>query len=473
MGGFSSFAISFSIISVLTGPIVLYGYGLSMAGPREMTLGWPVVSLFALTVAASMGELASAIPTSGGTYHWSAAVGGPQWGWFNAWFNIIGTITALAGVDYGCARFALPLLALEASTRVILIAYGLVLLSHGLINQYGIRLVAWVNEASVALHVGGVVLIVAGLLLFAPKQPATFLLQGAGVTPAGASPYWWPFLLGMLGAQWTFTGYDGSANVAEETLDPRRRAPRGIVMAVASSAVAGYLLLIAVTLAIPDLPSMIQAGAEEKPVPVLVFAAALGARAGAALSWLVVIAMWLCGLSVITSISRMIYSFARDGGIPQALRLIHPVHHTPHRAIWATAVAAFLSLAWGRAFVAVTSLSTVILCLAYAMPVALALRAGRGLARGPWHLGRWSTPVRVVAICWTAFICVILVMPPNQIAGQSLAVVLIALVCLYWLHARRAYRGPAWLRGLETAAPPEPACGIVGGDTGVVLPSEE
>ncbi len=446
MGGFSNFAISFSIISVLTGPVVLYGYALSMAGPRETTLGWPLVAFFALTVAASMAELASAIPTSGGTYHWSAAVGGPRWGWFNAWFNIIGNVTALAGVDYGCARFALPLMGLEASTRVILIAYSIVLLSHALINQYGIRLVAWANEASVALHICGVALIVGALLLFAPTQPAAFLLTRASATPAGTSPYWWLFLLGMLQAQWTFTGYDASANVAEETIDPRRRAPWGILIAVAGSAVAGSALLIALTLAIGDLPSMIQAGAAEQPVPVLIFAAALGAHAGAAMSWLVVVAMWLCGLSVITSISRMIYSFARDGGIPRALRLVHPVHHTPHRAIWATAGVAFLSLSYGRAFVAVTSLSTVILCLAYIMPVALAFRARKRLPRGPWHLGRWSAPVRLVAMCWTVFICAILVMPPNQMAGRSLAVVLAGLICLYALHSRRTYQGPAWLR---------------------------
>lgn len=238
MGGFSNFAISFSIISILTGAVTLYGYGLAMGGPREMALGWPIVAVFTMAVAASMGELASAFPTSGGMYHWAAALGGPGWGWFTAWFNILGLIAALAGIDYGCARFTVPLLGLEASTHALLIAYGVVLLSHALINQYGIRLVSWLNDLSVAVHIAGVALIVGALLLFAPKQPAGFFLQAASVK--AEFPYWWAFLLGLLQAQWTFTGYDASAHTAEETVDPRRRAPWGIVMSVGVSAVVGY-----------------------------------------------------------------------------------------------------------------------------------------------------------------------------------------------------------------------------------------
>src|SRR5258706_15164430 len=120
MGGFSNFAISFSVISILTGAVTLYGYGLAKGGPREMALGWPIVAFFSLMVAASMGELASAFPTSGGMYHWSAALGGPAWGWLTAWLNILGLITALAGIDYGCAKFAAPLLGLSNGTGRLL-----------------------------------------------------------------------------------------------------------------------------------------------------------------------------------------------------------------------------------------------------------------------------------------------------------------------------------------------------------------
>ena len=253
MGGFSNFAISFSIISILTGAVTLFDYGLAMGGPAEMAFGWPLVFGFTLMVALSMAELAASYPTSGGNYHWAAILGGSAWGWFTAWFNIIGLTSAIAGIDYGCAQFLTPLLGLPSTTRIILVVYALILISHGLINHFGIRLVAWLNDLSVAVHIAGVMAIVAALLLFAPKQPLSFFVQFS--TESG-KPYWWAFILGLLQAQWTFTGYEASAHVSEETLDPRRHAPWGMIMSVTVSAVAGYLLLLALTLSIRSIPSV-------------------------------------------------------------------------------------------------------------------------------------------------------------------------------------------------------------------------
>ena len=120
MGGFSNFAISFSIISILTGAVTLYGYGLEMGGPLEMTLGWPLATLFTLTVAASMAELCSAYPTAGAMYHWAADLGGPGAGWFVAWLNIVGLIAAQAGINYSCAQFILPFLGVASTPRYVL-----------------------------------------------------------------------------------------------------------------------------------------------------------------------------------------------------------------------------------------------------------------------------------------------------------------------------------------------------------------
>src|SRR5215212_4051439 len=227
MGGFSNFAISFSIISILTGAVTLYGHGLTMGGPAEMAFGWPIVTFFTLTVAMSMAELASALPTSGAMYHWASVLGGKSWGWFTAWFNIAGNIALLAGVDYGCAQFALPLLGLDASVKNLLLVYAAILFSHAVMNHYGIRLVARFNDLSVTVHIVGVIAIVGALMIFAPKQPASFFFARITSNPSGW-PYWWAFIIGLLQAQWTFTGYDASASVSEETVDPRRRAPWGM-----------------------------------------------------------------------------------------------------------------------------------------------------------------------------------------------------------------------------------------------------
>src|SRR5689334_5087892 len=90
MGGFSNFALSFSIISILTGAVTLYTWGLHNGGPRAMIYGWVLVSAMTLCIASSLAELASAYPTAGALYHWSTILGGRAHGFFTAWLNVIG-----------------------------------------------------------------------------------------------------------------------------------------------------------------------------------------------------------------------------------------------------------------------------------------------------------------------------------------------------------------------------------------------
>ena len=451
MGGFSNFAISFSIISILTGAITLYGHGLRMGGPAEMAFGWPLVTLLTLAVVLSMAELASSLPTSGAMYHWSCELGGKGWGWFAAWFNIIGQVAAIAGIDYGCAQFVTPLAGLAATPRNLLLVYGAILLSHALINHYGIRLVARLNDLSVTVHLVGVVVIVGALLVFAPKQPAGFFF--ARVTSnAEGWPYWWAFVIGLLQAMWTFTGYDASASVSEETLDPRRRAPWGMVMAVAVSGVAGYLLLLALTLSIPDIAAVLDAkdaSGNAVPAVIAILVGALGERAGVLFSALAAMAMWFCGLSAVTWSSRVIYAFARDRGMPFSglWKQVSRKHLTPGPAIWLCAAAAFLAAVYSGAYSVVTSISTIALYLAYVIPIYLAWRArgtARAPARGPWHLGRYGAAINLVAILWVIFLCVILSLPDGMRAGRSLAAVAVALGLWYGLRERRRFPGPAW-----------------------------
>ena len=316
-----------------------------MGGPAEMAFGWPLVTLFTLTVALSMAELASTLPTAGAMYHWSSKLGGKGWGWFTAWFNIIGNITVLAGIDYGCAQFLTPLLGLDATTRNLLIVYAAILISHALINHFGIRLVARLNDFSVTVHIIGVIAIVAALFIFAPKQPARFFFTAVTNNPQGW-PYWWAFIIGLLQAQWTFTGYDASASVSEETVDPRRRVPWGMVMAVVVSSIAGYLLLIALTLAITDIPSVLNAkdaSGNDIPAVITILDTALGPKAGALFSALVAMAMWFCGLSAVTWCSRVVYAFARDNGMPASglWKQVSSKHLTPAPAIWLCITVAF------------------------------------------------------------------------------------------------------------------------------------
>src|ERR1051326_8971495 len=155
MGGFSNFAISFSIISILTGAILLFGFGLRFAGPIVNSVGWPLVSLFVLIIAASMAELASAYPTAGGLYFWAYRLGGVRWAWTTAWFNMIGQVTTTAGVNIGVAIYLVGavtrMLNLPADTSIpvfgsltnwyfYVFVMVLITIPQALINIWGIRL---------------------------------------------------------------------------------------------------------------------------------------------------------------------------------------------------------------------------------------------------------------------------------------------------------------------------------------------
>ena len=453
MGGFSNFAISFSIISILTGAVTLYSHGLIMGGPAEMAFGWPLVSVFTLAVAVSMAELASSMPTSGAMYHWACRLGGKGWGWFTAWFNIVGQLAALAGIDYGCALFVTPLAGLPTTTGTVLMVYAAVLLSHALINHVGIRLVSRLNDLSVAVHVVGVIAIVGAVLLFAPKQPIGFFFARVTSNTNGW-PYWWAFVVGLLQAQWTFTGYDASASVSEETVDPRRRVPWGIVLAVVVSSVVGYLLLIALTLAITDIPSVLNArdaGGHEVPAVIAILTGALGERAGGLVTALAAMAMWFCGLSAVTWTSRVIYAFARDEGMPASAvwKRVSATHLTPAPAIWLSVAVAFVATISSGTYAAVTSISVIGLYVSYIIPVFLGWRA-RGSAsavpRGPWHLGRFGPALNIIAMLWVASITLILAIPDDMRAGKTVVGLAVVLSVWYLAAERRRFRGPAFSR---------------------------
>jgi len=458
MGGFSNFAISFSIISILTGAVTLYGVGLNAGGPVVMSIGWPLVTFFVLFVAASLGELASAIPTSGALYHWASLLGGPAWGWMTAWLNLVGLVAAIAGIDYGCAQFMTPLLGLKETPTNFMIVFGAILLSHAALNHTGIRVVARLNDFSAIYHVVGVAIVVLALAFFAPKQPLTWLFTKT-FTTIKDQPYWFAFLGGLLQAQWTYTGYDASAHTIEETKNARVTAPWGIYLSVAVSGVFGYLMLAFVTLGIKDLGA---AAAAANPF-IYVLEQALGDTFGRVVLWIVTIAMWFCGLSCVTSTSRMIFAFARDKGMPMSSLWagISRRFRTPAAGVWLAAALSFVlpcfilvlvqafpqRLDFGKVYPAVTGISTIGLYLSYGIPLLLKLRAIRqgtwsARANGPWSLGNWSMPVNLVALLWIAFITVLFVLPPNVLTGWIFGGTFAGLALFYVIRVRGRFKGP-------------------------------
>jgi amino acid transporter len=496
MGGFSNFAISFSIISILTGAIQLFGYGLQFAGPVINTIGWPLVSFFVLCIAASMAELASAYPTAGGLYFWAHRLGGYRWAWVTAWFNMIGQVTITAGIDYAAASYIVGAinriggLALPTSVAATVVAMVLIMLPQVVINAVGIRLTARLNDFSVYWHIGGVLVIAVLLLALGTQtQPLSFLFSGAqSVDPAtlgatftvgpwtidsimlhlpgltqlyAAGGFGLAVVLGLLQAQWTYTGYDASAHVAEETVMARLNSAWGVFLSVAVSFVVGYVMLLILTLHVPDIAATIDAA--NAPAVLYLVYANLPTWAANLVAIIIGVAMWLCGLSSITSMSRMWFAFARDGGMPghQLIRRIHPHWRTPVWSIVLTSLLAVLLTVYAALYSVVVAISTTALYIAYAIPIWLNLRnklrrQGEYTtpATAPWSLGRWGVVLNVVSVAWVAFITVLFSIPPNELAGWSI-LALCLFMALYWvLDARHRFTGPrpsseAELRAIE------------------------
>lgn len=446
MGGFSSFAISFSVISILTGISQLYGYGLTHGGPLQLCFGWLFVALFTLGVAIPMAELASAYPTSGALYHWSTFLGGRTWGWFTACFNSVGQFAIVAGIDYGLAQFLPTLFGWPTTQLFVGTLYVLILLSHAFLNHMGIRVVTKLNNFSAWYHVIVVALLLGALAMKGFVQPLSFLTTFKNGDINFPDKY--SFIIGILMAQWTFTGYDAAANVSEETHNPRMNAPWGIIISIVISVIAGFFMIAAVTLSISDLDQAIASGGSAFAD---IFKARLGTSVGGGLVGLIAGAMWLCGLAAMTSASRMLYAFSRDGGLPfsNVWSKISEKHKTPSNAIWGLAGFAVLITLSVKVYSAVVSVAVISLYLSYGMPtIALLYRRYKNsntkvvVGRGPWNVGKFSTPIAIIGVLWMLIITVIFVLPPNDQAGYVTSGILLFFIFIWFVAARKKFTGP-------------------------------
>lgn len=461
MSLFNNFAVSFTIISILSGCLTLYAFGLNTGGPALIVWGWPIVGIMTLFVGLAMAEVCSSYPTAGGLYYWAAKLApshGPAWSWFTGWFNFLGQVAVTAGIDFGAAFFLNALLELQfgfsATPPHTILLFGIVLLLHGLLNTFGVKLVARLNDISVWWHILGVLIIVGALAILPDHHQSTGFVFTHFVNNTGWTSTFYVAMLGLLLAQYTFTGFDASAHMTEETHDAARSGPRGIVMSILVSLVAGWVLLIGITYAIQNYDGALTSSTGVPPAQI--FIDAVGLTLGKALLVIAIGAQLFCGMSSVTANSRMIYAFSRDGALPGS-RLWHRINkrtRTPTNAVWLAAGGAFLlglPYLWNvTAYAAVTSIAVIGLYIAYVLPTILRLIQGDRFQRGPWHLGRWSKPIGVIAVVWVGFITVLFMLP--QVSPVTAAtfnytpiavLVVLGLAGLWWLvSARNWFTGP-------------------------------
>jgi amino acid transporter len=457
MSGFSNFAISFSIICILAGGITAFPLALSAAGGGSVGVGWLLGACFALIVAAGMGQIASAFPTAGGLYHWSSILGGKGWGWATAWFNILGLIFVVSSVNVGVYLLFRDLILVNIFGMDVsgfgfwhqTIFVLLITATQALFNHFGIRLTTRLTDFSGYLIFAVAIVLTLALLAFASSFEVGRLFTFTNYTGSAGGDVFPPmnslflaFLSGLILVCYTITGFDASAHTSEETHNAALSVPRGMINAVLYSAIFGFLMISAFVIA---MPSVAEGAAQGWGVFGWLMANSRMPESLKDVLYIgIVIANYLCALAGLTSTSRMLYAFARDGGLPSALRRVHPEHKTPVNAIWVGALFSFLATLYAPAFAVLSAGCAVFLYISYIMPIIAGLFSeGRSWShKGPFNLGAWSRPIAVLAIMGGAILVFVGTKPPFEKVGFLVIGLAVVLAAVWFAVEARRFQGP-------------------------------
>jgi amino acid transporter len=458
MGGFSNFAISFSIICILAGGISAFPLALGGAGGASIGIGWLVGGLFAAIVALAMAQISSSYPTAGGLYHWGSILGGKGYGWCTAWFNLLGLIFVVASVNFGAYDFffkglALPILGVDTSgfgyTHQTFYIALFTAIQAVLIYRFP-KFTTKITDLSGYLIMIIAAVLTLSLLAYNPNPLdfsrlftfTNFTGTEGSVWPASEGMVF-PFLLGLLLAIYTITGFDASAHISEETRNAASAVPKGIITSVVYSVIFGYIMICTFVLVLPDVETGVKNGFGFFSKLLETLPSTLQTVLGLG----IFLVNFLCGLACLTSTSRMMFAFARDRGLPASntLRKVSPTLKTPVAAVWVSAMLAIVATLYADAFSVLAVGCAVFLYISYIMPTAAGILAeGKTWNhKGPFNLGGLSKPIAVLAVLGGGFLIFVGVQPPNE-KVLYVTIAMLVVMALFWFvfGESKRFKGP-------------------------------
>jgi amino acid transporter len=478
--GFSNFAISFSIISILAGCFTTFSSGWNGGGPAAIAWGWPILAALILCIGLCLAELVSAYPTSGGIYWWASKLGGAKAGYYTGWLNLIGLLAIVASVAYGCATFLDLTLGFFSSSyhsgnlNTIFVYFMIILVVAAVVNIFSSHLLAWINNVSVWWHVFGAAAVIL-ILVFIPHHHAsakmvfTSTVNNTGFF--GGKTHGLGFLvvvlpIGALLTQYTITGYDASAHLSEETKSAANAAARGIWQSIFYSAIGGWLLLLAFLFAVQN-ESKVTAGGGGVA---LIFSQALSSRWGGTVLLISAAGQFFCTMACMTSCTRMLFAFSRDGAVPgHRLWSRLSAKRVPIYGVIATAVISVILTAPALikvdiggapspvAFYAVVSIGVIGLYWCFSIPIWHRWRMGNKFEPGGWNLGTKYKVLSVIALIDVVLVTIMAFMPTSNLGvpwtngfawkyvNYTILVVPAAMIFLwaYWhLSVKKWFTGP-------------------------------
>ncbi len=400
LGVFSSFAVAFSYISPSTGIFTLFALGLSAIG-GVFIWSWPLVAVGQFMVALGFAELASHYPVAGSVFQWTKYLAGKTYSWFAGWIYLFAGILTVTSV---CVTLPLALipafnnmgwnLANDHSNQKLIAIITLIGIT--VLNIFGVKLVAIVNNTGVLFEILGMVVFAFVLALFHHHQSAAVIFHSGGTSVTTGA-----FLIAMFMSLFVIYGFDTAGTLAEETRDPRREAPKAILGSIAGAFIIGGIFLYACLLAIPNLGAAVK-GAWG---PANIIDANFGNAFSTVFLLVVSAAILVCCLSIQTSTIRLGFGMARDGALPgsKLLAKVHPTLHTPVFTCIAIGILAYIPMLQFAGAAVIAIAATGMIYLSYFIGNIALLRArlrGWPKATAPFSLGKWGLPVNLLALAW-------------------------------------------------------------------------
>jgi urea carboxylase system permease len=424
LGVFSSFAVAFSYISPSTGIFALFFLGLTTVG-GVFIWSWPIVAIGQLIVALGFAELSSHYPVAGSVFQWTKYLAGKTYSWFTGWIYLFAGILTVASVCATLPAALIPAfnnmgwnLANNHSNQRFIAIITLVMVT--VMNIFGVRLVAIVNNTGVLFEILGMVVFAFIVALFHHHQSAGVIFHTGGTNLATGT-----FLVAMFMSLYVIYGFDTASTLSEETRNPRREAPRAVIASVIGAFVIGGVFLYAMLLGIPNMSQAIKEGWG----PANIIDANFGNAFSTVFLLVVAAAIFVCCLAIMTSTIRLCFGMARDDTLPASRHLsrVNPRLHTP---VWSCIVVGILAgipyiQFAGVAVIAIAA--TGMIYLSYLIGNLALLRArlqGWPKVKAPFSLGKWGLPISVLAIAYGGGMLVNMAWPraatnprPNELPG--------------------------------------------------------
>ncbi|KAM0176219.1 hypothetical protein ACHAPF_005085 [Botrytis cinerea] len=482
----SSFGVSFSCLGLLPSIASTLGYNLGYSGPAGSVWGWLVAGILIQFVAFAMAELCSSMPTAGGLYYASAVLApegyGPLCSWvcfissifeseltfgeITGWSNFAGEVTAPCAINYALAAMMLTAAQIVHPDYVVqtwhvyLLLLALLVL-QGLLAMNSTKFVGALNTVGTVTNLIVLLIFViwfpAGSISEPKTNPSSVVWTSEGVVNGTEWPTGFAFLMGFLSVIWTLAGYDAPFHLSEECSNANIAGPRAIVMTAQLGLWLGWAIILVIAYTVKDIQDVVS-GEYGQPMGSLCLQV-LGPKAGLAMFSLNMVAQFSVGQGVTVVSSRVVYAYSRDGALPGShwLKQVNPRTKTPVYAVWFVltlgALLGLLMFASPVAIGAVFSMGAIAQYIAFVFPIALKVFSAKGRFRpGPWNLGRFSTPIGVVAVGWVSLIIPILCFP--SVTGADLNDLNMNYTCLiyggtmtlamcwYAISARKWFKGP-------------------------------